>query len=76
MSSIYSHDHLGSVWYDSEPSEGPYSPKLFSDWSGTIFCYFLQQTGSKYKVYLIRPTEYKETRSEDCGQPRDYNLFS
>ena len=26
MSLSYSHDHLGSVWYHSEPSEGPYSP--------------------------------------------------
>ena len=24
--SSHSHDHLGSVWYHSEPSEGPYSP--------------------------------------------------
>ena len=22
----YSHNHLGSVWYHSEPSEGPYFP--------------------------------------------------
>ena len=28
MSPSYSHDHLGSVWYHSEPSEGPYG--LFS----------------------------------------------
>ena len=27
MSLSYSHDHLGSVWYHSEPSEGPNSPK-------------------------------------------------
>ena len=24
MSPNYSYDHLGSVWYHSEPSEGPY----------------------------------------------------
>ena len=29
MSLSYSHDHLGSVWYHSEPSEGPYSPNYF-----------------------------------------------
>ena len=32
-----------SVWYRSEPLEGPYSST--SCWSGTIFCCFLQQSG-------------------------------
>ena len=27
MSLSYSHDHLGSVWYHSESSEGPYFSK-------------------------------------------------
>ena len=46
MSLNYSHDHLGSVWYHSEPSEGPYFPKPVLNWSGTIFGRFLQQTSS------------------------------
>ena len=29
MSLSYSHDHLGSVWYHSEPSEGPHSPNQY-----------------------------------------------
>ena len=33
MSLSYFHDHLGPVWYHSEPSEGPQTSK----WSGTIF---------------------------------------
>ena len=59
MSPSYSHDHLGSVWCLSEPSEDPYS----SNQSGSIFSHFLQQTGSRPppssnsdfypKIYLI-----------------------
>ena len=29
MNTSYSHDHLGSVWYHSEPSEDPYSRNHF-----------------------------------------------
>ena len=38
MSPSYSHDYLGSVWYLQRAQ--------ISNWSGTIFCHFLQQTGS------------------------------
>ena len=41
MSLSYSHDHLGSVWYHLEPSEGPYSPN--QQLSRTIFYRLLQQ---------------------------------
>ena len=42
--------HLELVWNPSGPSEVPYS-----NWSGTIFCRFLQQTGSTpLVVELIR----------------------
>ena len=38
---------LQSVWNPSDPSEVPKAPTpQTSDWSGTIFCRFLQQTGS------------------------------
>ena len=40
--------HLVSVWNPSGPSEVPQT----SNWSGTIFCRFLQQTGSNLELKL------------------------
>jgi hypothetical protein len=34
-------DHLGSIWYHSEPSDVPYSANQFLGWD--FFCHFLQQ---------------------------------
>ena len=45
MSLSYFHDHLGSVWYHSEPSRRPLFPKPV-----TIFFCFLQQTDSSMCV--------------------------
>ena len=45
MKLSYSPDHLGSVvWYHSEPK--------ISNWSETIFCRFLKQTGSSTQRWL------------------------
>ena len=37
-------NYLGSIWYNLEPLEVPYSPNQFL--VGSLFCRFLQQTGS------------------------------
>ena len=39
-------NHLGSIWYHSEPLEVPYFPNQFLGWD--FFCHFLQQTGSSH----------------------------
>ena len=41
-------NHLGSVWYHSEPSDIPYSPNQFLGLD-FFFCRFLQQDGSSNK---------------------------
>ena len=33
------HDHLGPVWYHSEPSDIPYSPNQFLGWDFFIASY-------------------------------------
>ena len=38
-------NHLGSIWYHSEPSDVPHFPKKILGWD--FFCRFLQPTGSK-----------------------------
>ena len=38
--------HLGPIWYNSEPSDVPYSANQFH--VQDFFCHFLQQDGSKY----------------------------
>ena len=38
------HAHFGQIWYLSEPSDDPYSPKQFLGCD--FFWRFLQQTGS------------------------------
>ena len=65
MSPSYSHDHLGSVWYHSEPSEA-LIPQT-SNWSGTIFGHFLQQTGSNWKFRTQHLTflDIKNPRSKE-----------
>ena len=40
-------NHLGSIWYHSEPLEVPYFPNQFLGLD--FFCRFLQQTGSSSK---------------------------
>ena len=37
-------NHLGSIWYHSEPHELTYTPNQFLAWD--FFCRFLQQNGS------------------------------
>ena len=59
MSLNYSHDHLGSVWYHSEPSKGLISQT--SNWSGAIFGRFLQQTGSR-----------SQDEEKECISLKDY----
>ena len=58
MSLSYSHDHLGSVWYHSEPSEA-LIPQT-SNWSGTIFGHFLQQTALTAVPAAMRGETSKE----------------
>ena len=38
-------NHLGSIWYHSEPSDVPYSPNQFL--AVDFFCHFLQQESSR-----------------------------
>ena len=38
------YNHLGPIWYQSEPSDFPYSPNQFLGWD--FFCCFLQQNSS------------------------------
>ena len=46
-------NHLGSIWYHSEPSDVPYFPNQFLGFD--FFCCFLLQTGSSpfYRPLLI-----------------------
>ena len=65
MSLSYSHDHLGSVWYHSEPSEGPLFPKPVTGQE-----LFLAVSYSKPALgWKIHPT-----RSTD-GQDEIFNLL-
>ena len=41
----------GSIFYHSESSEVPYS--TISNWSGTCFCCYLQQTDSRYLLWNV-----------------------
>ena len=43
-------NHLGCIWYHSEPLDVPCSPNQFLGWD--FFCRFLQQTGSSIYLYL------------------------
>ena len=45
-------NHLGSIWYHSEPLEVPYSPNQFLGWD--FFCRFLQQTISRLEKGLLK----------------------
>ena len=54
MSPSYSQDHLGSVWYYSKLQRA-LIPQT-RNWSGTIFCPFLQQTRSRcIKGFMPNP---------------------
>ena len=44
------HAHLGPIWYNSEPSDVPYSPNQFLGWD--FFCSFLQQDGYN-EVFIV-----------------------
>jgi len=44
MAFVLGVNHLGSIWYHSEPSDVPYSPIQFPALDS--FCRFLQQDGS------------------------------
>ena len=54
---MMTHEHLGPIWYHSEPSDVPYSPNQFLGLD--FFCRFLQQTGSKYVLHLIQMFHFK-----------------
>ena len=43
--------HLKSDWNPSGPLEVPYTPQT-SYWSGTMFCRFLNQTGSSLLIFF------------------------
>ena len=43
-------NHLGSIWYHSEPLEVPYSPNQLLGCD--FFCRFLQEIGSRYLVRI------------------------
>ena len=45
MSISHPINHLGLIWYHSEPSDVPYSPNKFL--ALDFFCRFLHQDGSK-----------------------------
>ena len=47
MSPSDSPDHPGSIYYHLQRSHIPQT----SNWSGTVFCCFLQQTGSKVSFF-------------------------
>ena len=53
--------HLESVWNPSGPSEVP--TLQTSNWSGTIFCRFLQQTGSS-GIYFFRQIQSQKSSLE------------
>ena len=48
-------NHLGSIWYQSEPLETPIS-QTKSFLVGTFFCHSLQQTGST----TLSPRKFEE----------------
>ena len=56
-------NHLGSIWYHSEPSVVPYSQNQFLGWD--FFCCFLQQDGSnsilQEIIQLQKSTNYQVT---------------
>ena len=53
MSLSYSNDHhLGSVWYHSEPSEGPYSPNQYVT-SQELFLPFLTANRLQQNEWII-----------------------
>ena len=41
-------NHLGSIWYNSEPSYVPCFTNQFLGWD--FFCHFLQQDGSRHTI--------------------------
>ena len=55
MSMSYPLNHLGSIWYHSEPSDDPYSLNQFLGWE--FFGRFLQQAGSRISNNFSSSTE-------------------
>ena len=58
------YDHLGPIWYLSEPSDVPYSPNQFL--VSEFFCCFLQETGSNTTNFLVDAVT-KNGEEEECG---------
>ena len=56
MSMIDPLNHLGSIWYLSEPSNIPYFPNQFL--ALDFFCCFLQQDGSRFCSQIDRQYMY------------------
>ena len=52
-----SFNHLGSIWYQSEPLEVPYCPNQFLGLD--LFCRFLQQTGSRTKTQTTKTDSFQ-----------------
>ena len=57
-------NHLGSIWYHSEPLEVPHSPNQFLGWD--FFCRFLQQTGSSINVHCIITSYHFKFSHHSC----------
>ena len=76
-------NNLGAIWYQSEPSDIPYSPNQFLGWD--FFCRFLQQDGSKIilsSIYLsmndvaVKKMWGIEFEEAYCLQQFDNHLFA
>ena len=71
-------NHLGSIWYHSEPLEISYLTKPVS-WFG-LFCHFLQQTGSSTLWIVPKKPNFVNQSIENAekhGQIKDsyYNSY-
>jgi hypothetical protein len=49
-------NHLGSIWYHSEPSDIPNSQNQFLGWD--FFCHFLQQDSSSFCNFMASLGRY------------------
>ena len=59
----YPRNHLGLIWYHSEPSDVPYSLNQFLGWD--FFCRFLQQAGSsQFSKPLYSPEQLGVTKAQ------------
>ena len=54
--------HLGPIWYNSEPSDVPYSRNQFLELN--FFCRFLQQDcSSMTSIIFLQAAEFSQGRS-------------